>query len=210
MLTLYRSVYYLDMSDSKSARTRQYIITQSSPVFNTKGYAGTSLQDIMDVTGLTKGGIYGNFKNKEEIAFQVFDYNVGLIMNKVALLVRKERNAIDKLNAIIKFYKNYYFAPTIAGGCPMLNLAIEADDTHPGFRLKVVEALNVLRDSIIHILKKGKEYDQIKPDIDVQQFATVFLAMVEGGIMMARTFQEAKYLSDCMAHLSGLVANLRK
>lgn len=198
------------MSDSKAAQTRQYIISQSSPVFNTKGYAGTSLQDIMDVTGLTKGGIYGNFKSKEEIAFTVFDYNVGLIMDKVGALVRKEKNAIDKLNAIIKFYRNYYFAPTIAGGCPMLNLAIEADDTHPGFRLKVVEALNVLRDAIIHILKKGKEYGQIKQDVDIQQFSTVFLAMVEGGIMMSRTFQEAKYLNDCMAHLSELVNSLKQ
>ncbi len=198
------------MSDSKAAQTRQYIITQSSPVFNTKGYAGTSLQDIMDVTGLTKGGIYGNFSSKEEIALMVFDYNVRLIIDKVTVLVKRENNATDKLNAIIRFYKNYYFSPPLPGGCPMINLAIEADDTHPGFRLKVVEALNVLRDSIIHILKKGKEYDQIKQDIDIQQFSTVFLAMIEGGIMMSRTFQEAKYLNDCMAHLSELVRGLTK
>lgn len=198
------------MSESKAAQTKQYIISQSSPIFNTKGYAGTSLQDIMDVTGLTKGGIYGNFRNKEEIAFLVFDYNVKLVMEKVAALVRKEKTAIDKLNVIIRFYKNYYFSPPVPGGCPMLNLAIEADDTHPGFRSKVVEALDVLRNSIVHILKKGKEHKQIKQDVDIQQFSTVFLAVVEGGLMMARTFQEAKYLNACMAHLSQLVEALKE
>lgn len=197
------------MSESKSALTKQFIITQSSPVFNTKGYSGTSLQDIMDVTGLTKGGIYGNFKNKEEIAFQVFEYNVSLIINKVTLLVKKEKNACDKLNAIIKFYKNYYFSPIVVGGCPMINLAIESDDTHPGFRMKVVEALNVLRNAIIHILKKGKEFNQVKSDLDIARFATVFLAMVEGGLMMSRTFQEAKYMNDCMAHLTSLVEDIK-
>lgn len=197
------------MSESKSALTKQFIIMQSSPVFNTKGYSGTSLQDIMDVTGLTKGGIYGNFKNKEEIAFEVFKYNVSLIVNKVTLLVKKEKNACDKLNAIIKFYKNYYFSPIVVGGCPMINLAIEADDTHPGFRLKVVEALNVLRNAIIHILNKGKEYNQVKSDLDIARFATIFLAMVEGGLMMSRTFQEAKYMNDCMAHLSALVEDIK-
>src|SRR5690606_11758617 len=198
------------MSESKSAQTRQYIITQSSPVFNTKGYAGTSLQDIMDVTGLTKGGIYGNFSNKEEIALMVFDYNVSQVIDKVGLMVRKEKNAVDKLNAIIKFYKNYYFSPPVAGGCPMLNLAIEAADTHPGFRLNVVEALGTIKNSIIHCPKRGKEFGQIKEEVDTQQFATIFLAIVQGGIRMARTFQEPKHLNDCMAHLTQLVQSIKR
>lgn len=197
------------MVESKAAQTRQYIIRQSSPVFNTKGYSGTSLQDIMDVTGLTKGGIYGNFKNKEEIAFRVFDYNVKLIIDKVTSLVTKEKDACDKLNAIIKFYRSYYFSPIVTGGCPIINLAIESDDTHPGFRLKVIEALDILRSSIIHILKRGKEFKQVRSDLDISQFATIFLAMVEGGLMMSRTFQEGKFMNDCMAHLTSLVEGIK-
>lgn len=48
----------------KSERTRQFIIEKVAPIFNRKGYAGTSLSDLTEATGLTKGAIYGNFKKQ--------------------------------------------------------------------------------------------------------------------------------------------------
>jgi len=68
----------------KSDRTRALIVEKSASLFNRKGFHGTSLSDIMEATGLTKGGIYGNFKReglnkkgvKEEIALAAFEYNV--------------------------------------------------------------------------------------------------------------------------------------
>ncbi|MCP2807331.1 TetR family transcriptional regulator, partial [Salmonella enterica subsp. enterica serovar Typhimurium] len=64
------------MAESKAERTRQYIIDKAAPIFNKKGYAGTSLNDLIEATGLTKGAIYGNFENKDEIALEAFDYNL--------------------------------------------------------------------------------------------------------------------------------------
>ncbi|NGM90654.1 helix-turn-helix transcriptional regulator, partial [Parapusillimonas sp. SGNA-6] len=60
---------------SKSENTKQFIVEKTAPVFNTKGYAGTSMNDIMSATGLSKGCIYGNFENKDEVALAAFDYN---------------------------------------------------------------------------------------------------------------------------------------
>jgi AcrR family transcriptional regulator len=60
---------------SKAEKTRQFIIEQTAELFNKKGYAGTSLSDITSATGLTKGSIYGNFENKDEVAKEVYLYN---------------------------------------------------------------------------------------------------------------------------------------
>ena len=48
---------------------------KAAPLFNQKGYAGTSLSDLMDATGLQKGGIYRHFSGKEELATEAFDYS---------------------------------------------------------------------------------------------------------------------------------------
>jgi TetR/AcrR family transcriptional repressor of nem operon len=64
---------------SKADRTRQFIIETTASIFNTKGYAGTSMSDITEATGLTKGAVYGNFGNKEDVALAVFDYNHGKV-----------------------------------------------------------------------------------------------------------------------------------
>src|ERR1700722_8888899 len=78
---LYRMVYFCvvkeDKNISKAERTRQFIIEKTAPIFNKKGYAGTSLSDITAATGLTKGSIYGNFADKDEVALAAFDYNIG-------------------------------------------------------------------------------------------------------------------------------------
>ncbi|RZK05397.1 MAG: TetR/AcrR family transcriptional regulator, partial [Flavobacterium sp.] len=44
---------------SKSEQTKQFIIEKAAPIFNKKGFAGTSMNDILEATGLAKGGVYG-------------------------------------------------------------------------------------------------------------------------------------------------------
>ncbi len=59
---------------NKAERTRHFIIEKAAPIFNTKGYAGTSLSDMTEATGLTKGSIYGNFADKDEVALACFEH----------------------------------------------------------------------------------------------------------------------------------------
>jgi TetR/AcrR family transcriptional repressor of nem operon len=62
---------------SKAEKTKQFIIEKTATLFNTKGYTSTSLSDITAVTGLTKGSIYGNFENKDDVALQAYKHNSG-------------------------------------------------------------------------------------------------------------------------------------
>ena len=52
---------------SKAEKTKQFIIEKTAPLFNMKGYSGTSMSDITAATGLTKGSMYGNFENKTKL-----------------------------------------------------------------------------------------------------------------------------------------------
>ena len=81
----------------KKERTRKYIIEQAAPLFNQKGFAGTSLHDIMEITGLKKGGIYGNFESKEEIAIASFEYSVELVTEKVKLRADQKLKSYEKI-----------------------------------------------------------------------------------------------------------------
>jgi TetR/AcrR family transcriptional regulator, transcriptional repressor for nem operon len=63
----------------KSERTKHYIIEKAAAIFNMYGYAGTSISQLTKEIGMTKGAIYGNFKDKDEIALASFDYNFSKI-----------------------------------------------------------------------------------------------------------------------------------
>src|SRR3954466_6406520 len=106
---------------SKSERTKQFIIEKTAPVFNTKGYAGTSLNDMIDATGLTKGSIYGNFENKEEVALAAFDHNFQQVAVYIRSEMDKRSSVIDKLLVYPETYRNYLQLQFLQYGCPVAN-----------------------------------------------------------------------------------------
>src|SRR5471030_203647 len=116
---------------SKAEQTKAFIIEKVAPIFNMKGYAGTSLTDMTEATGLSKGSIYGNFANKDEVALAAFDHNLKTVQGTI----KKEMNKLDtikeKLLVYVHVYNDYVKHSFPVGGCPILNTAIEADDTHP-------------------------------------------------------------------------------
>jgi len=172
---------------SKSERTRRHIIEQAATLFNLRGYSGTSLQDIMEATGLSKGGLYGHFKGgKEEIALAAFDFAVDSVYGKVGVRTRPLEHALEKLKAVIEFYRDNIFSPPVEGGCPIQNTAIKADDNQPVLRTRVLQALEDWRGRIARTLRRGIEKGEISPGIDPENFATYFIGCLEGGMLLAR------------------------
>jgi AcrR family transcriptional regulator len=126
----------------KGERTRLEILRQAFGLFNSKGYEAVTVSDLMDVTGLKKGGIYNHFKSKDDLASEAFTY----ALNEVAALLLKRMHAADtpagKLKAVIEHFTQMSAEGTLfAGGCPLMNAAIESDCGYPVLREKAREAL---------------------------------------------------------------------
>jgi len=174
----------------KSEATKRYIIERSAVLFNQKGYAGTSLRDIISVTGLSKGGIYGNFEGgKEAIAVAAFEHAVNLVNAKVRERTRVIDNTLDKLKAVVYFYKERVLNPPVEGGCPLQNTAVEADDSNTVLRQRAIEAMDNWRARLAHTVRKGIEKGEIKPDTDADEFAVRFIGTLEGGILLAQLYK---------------------
>jgi AcrR family transcriptional regulator len=117
---------------SKAEKTKQFIIEKTATLFNTKGYISTSLSDITQATGLTKGSIYGNFENKDQVAIEVYKYNAGLLSQIMSRSFGDQYpSSIDKLHAFVDFYRKNWRSVFSNGGCPLMNAATEADDSFP-------------------------------------------------------------------------------
>jgi len=189
----------------KKERTRKYIIERAAPLFNQKGFAGTSLHDIMEMTGLKKGGIYGNFDSKEEIAVASFEYSVELVTEKVKMRADQKLTSYEKINAVIDFYRNYLTNPPVDGGCPILNTSVEADDTNPILKARVIKALDNWKGSMAGTIRKGIKCKEINPKINPDEFATVFIATLEGGIMMSKVYDNTVALNIILNRLERMV-----
>ena len=176
---------------TKAEKTRRNIIEEAAVLFNQKGYSGTSLQDIMKATGLSKGGLYGHFKGgKEEIAVAAFEHAVSSVYSKVGKRTKVIENSIDKLKAVVFYYREHIFNPPVEGGCPIQNTSVEADDNHPVLRERVVRAIDDWHSRLVYTLEKGIKRGEIDATINTSDFATFFIGSLEGGIMLARIQQD--------------------
>lgn len=190
---------------TKAEKTRDYIIEKSANIFNKKGYAGTSLTDLLESTGLTKGAIYGNFTNKNEVALAVYNYNVTSLSNKLQMALCYKKTAYDKLIACTDFYRTNWKTMFEKGGCPILNASIEADDNLPCLKKSVKSSIKTWADTISTIIDQGKINGEFQSSISSADYAYSFIILIEGGMMLSKIMNNQHLLFSALDRIELIV-----
>ncbi|WP_433810537.1 TetR/AcrR family transcriptional regulator [Flavobacterium johnsoniae] len=194
---------------SKAQRTKQFIIEKTAPIFNMKGYSGTSMSDITEATGLTKGSIYGNFANKDEVALAAFRFNVKKLHDIFAREIEKEKTFKGKLLVYPRLYSDYYDLRVTQGGCPIINTATEADDTHPVLKKKVERVILSWKEQLAYFIEQGILLGEFKAEsIDPEKTALTIIAMIEGAVMIAKITGNLSTLADIMLSVTKIIEDL--
>jgi Transcriptional regulator len=193
---------------SKADKTKEYIIEKTASIFNTKGYAGTSLNDLTGVTGLTKGSIYGNFKNKDEVAVEAFKHNVQLMNQLFISEKEKEKTYRGKLLIYTKVLCDSSGSKLPIGGCPILNTAIESDDTHPVLKGFAKKALLNWKNALIETLNAGINAGEFSTDLNTEQVAITILVLIEGSIMINKLTDDDNHIRLIMESLRDYINQL--
>src|SRR4029077_16208917 len=163
---------------TKGEQTRRKIVEAAAPIFNQRGYEGSSLNALMEATGLKKGGIYRHFASKEELAAEAFDYTWEAAWNARLLHVAEKATGIEKLKQLIANFVEH--RSPVAGGCPILNTAIDADDGNPVLRARVAKALNSWVSRLQVIVEQAQEHGETRSGVDSKAVATLIVASLEG------------------------------
>lgn len=195
---------------SKAERTRRHIIEKVAPVFNKKGYAATSLSDLTTVTGLSKGSIYGNFKDKDEVALCAFEYNADFINKNLRSQIGSADTYLEKLLAYPKTFRGIYKAVLINGGCPILNTATDADDLNKKLHEAVLKRIQLWKSTIIDLIKKGIHQGELKDAVDAAKIAEISISLTEGGYAMAKATGEVSYFLNSMEEMERMFLSLKR
>lgn len=183
---------------SKAENTKAFIIEKVAPVFNKKGYAGTSLTDMTEATGLTKGSIYGNFANKDEVAIAVYEYNVKRLNEGQKLATNSATTSLGKLKAFVEYYRANWKKMFEHGGCPVMNASVEADDNLPFLKKHVQATIKGWAASIVTIIDAGKESGEFRKDIVSSGYAYLIITILEGGLMLSKITNNQNHLFNAI------------
>jgi AcrR family transcriptional regulator len=187
-------------SMSKAARTKQYIIEQAAPIFNEKGIAGTSVDDVLQAAQVARGCLYNHFESKQELAHQTMDFLLDSILARLQAVLNQETSAKAKIHAYLEFNKDPLHTP-IAGGCPIFNAATEADNTDLVVKEKVRAAMVAGHKLLAGILQQGVEKREFASTLEPQEFAFKLIAAVEGALIMCRILHTAKPMHQLIKNL---------
>jgi len=196
--------------EGKSERTKRFIIEKVSSVFNMKGYAGTSLSDMTRATGLTKGSIYGNFTNKDEVALLAFDHSTGRIIDAISGEMARQTTCLGKLLAYPRVYRALRDDILATGGCPLANTLADADDTHGDLRKAATGVLVFWRKTVSRLIEKGIRTGEFREDADAEKAALSIITLIEGASVLAKGTGSMEYFTNGIDAVEDLILSLKK
>ena len=178
--------------------TAAYILEKTAPIFNRHGYVGTSLSDLTAATGLTKGAIYCNFENKEDLALKAFNYNIRKAIAPMYAFIGLRKSGLSKLYAVTEYHRNYYNLVKEQGGCPLIRVAMDAKFNSARLHQAAKKSMRKLLNGLTKILEEGISDGTLHSDFEIKKQAKIIYTIIEGGLVAAFSHDDRSFIDQAM------------
>jgi len=196
----------------KPDQTRRQILEAAYGVIHRHGFQAAGLNDILALTGVTKGAMYHHFPNKMALGYAVVDEMVKAYVEDWWLAPLDAEDDDDPLAAIARTIQDNMTGRVPAVhllGCPLNNLAQEMSPIDGGFRQRLEELYRTWRRRLSRALTRGQHSGKVKATADTDEAATLIVACIEGAFGQAKSAQSMAPFHDCMAGLNRYLMGLR-
>lgn len=159
--------------------TGERIIQAALELFVRYGYHGTSINQITQKIGLSKGALYSHFSSKGELLLQIIEkFDSQYIEKLIKTVSDYEGNALEKLNSAIDFSSKYALEnPNLCFFLTFLTMELNANvDFQPALKRVYRKYEKLISDVIKHGISQGL----IKKSIDPDMGALIFMAIHDG------------------------------
>ena len=196
---------------TKGKKTKQKIVTNSLHLFSVKGYYNTSINDILDATVLTKGGLYGHFQSKEDIWYAAYDEAVSIWKNLVFKDVKKIEDPLTRIErALDNDLRNYLGADVFDGGCFFLNMLVELSGQSKTMSNHVLRGIIGFSKVIARWLKEADDKNLLKPGLDFMEIANFIVISINGCAALYPLTRDPEVWELTLRQLNYFIDELRK
>lgn len=191
---------------------KEKIVHESLKLFSLKGFLSTSMHDILEAAGTSKGGFYNHFSSKEDLFFKVLDE---------ARIIWRERNLFgldelkrptDKIKTLLKNYKDRYLkdADNFPGGCVFITLITELNDQRPHLSKEIEKGFIGLKKMIKRILDQAVESGDLGKDVNTERVTEILFNGMMGASLSYRVNKSKTDLDKSINSLIEYFENLKK
>jgi TetR/AcrR family transcriptional regulator, transcriptional repressor for nem operon len=196
---------------TKGDLTRQHIIEKSLQLFSVHGYFNTSVESIVKSTGLTKGGLYGHFRNKQEIWSAVYDECVRVWQSIVFQGVRDIADPLARIEKVIENnLQNYLGAGVFEGGCFLCNALMELAGQSPDMCAYVLEGFKSFARLLRRWLNEADQQGLLKEGLNLDGIADFIVTSLNGAAPMYAASQDPAVWRHTWSQLNFYIDSLKK
>ncbi len=196
---------------TKGDLTRQHIIAKAMQLFSVKGYFHTSIDSIVKAADLTKGGLYGHFRNKEEIWYAVYDECVRLWKSVVFQGVRDLPDPLARIERVIEnSLKHYLGGGVFEGGCFLLNSLVELAGQSPSMSNFVLAGFKSFAARLRLWLEEAEQQGLLREGLNLDGIAHFIVISLNGAAPLYAASQDPAVWQQTLAQLRFYIHCLKK
>jgi TetR/AcrR family transcriptional regulator, transcriptional repressor for nem operon len=185
---------------AKTSSTREKLIEAARYLFWERGFAGTSMADLLAQAGVNSGSFYHFFESKEALLRAVLEtYTQMLRPMVIDPAFSQTEEPLERIFAILAGYRERILQTNCQYGCPLGRLALEIDpENQPAHRLIAenfrgwIAYVRECVDAMKSRLPRGTDHESL---------ATFVLAVMEGGVMLSRSYRSVEPFDRAVAQL---------
>lgn len=185
---------------NKPPSTRQRLIDSARYLFWERGYAGTSMADLLAHAEVNSGSFYHFFDSKEALLREVLEGYLHLLRPMVVdPAFASVAEPLGRIFAILAGYRQRILATDSKYGCPLGRLALEIDPENAPAHALIAQNFQGWIEAVRECLDTMK--DRLPPGTDLDALATFVLVSMEGGVMLSRSYRSVEPFDRAIAQL---------
>ncbi|GLX47955.1 TetR family transcriptional regulator [Streptomyces hygroscopicus subsp. hygroscopicus] len=165
--------------------TKDHLVEAAAELLWERGYAATSPAMIQKRSRAGQGSMYHHFSGKADLAVTAIRHSAGQLRLATEAALGSGTTALERLGAYLDMERNPL------AGCRVGRLVqdpdVVADDRLRG---PVAEFFTWLRQRIADVLAEGVRTGELRADTDPEAMASLVIATVQGGYVIARAQQD--------------------
>ncbi|HEX7735563.1 MAG TPA: TetR/AcrR family transcriptional regulator [Ktedonobacteraceae bacterium] len=181
----------------RSVSNRDYVIKEGANLFLTRGFACTSMDDVVKQSKVSKSNIYYHFKSKDELALAVLEYHITALQRLLYEQAGKqEATLLQRIERYTDLLIQELVERDCAGGCPLISLMVEAGKTNEVVRARLDQFFQQQIQQLTLFLEMSQRSGEIRGDLPARALAALITSWVEGMLMLASIQKSASSLRE--------------
>ncbi len=192
------------MSPRRRTDARERIVSAATALFYERGYRATSMDEVIEKSGVSKPTVYAYFPTKESLCVAYLQEMRRREYNLLKGALRKEKSPRGRFVAIIKHVRERILSNDFRG-CGFFNMISEIADAKSDITREAKVYVDTMKEVIREVVLELRASDGRHKRLDVERLTDTYYLIVAGAIMASQEYRASWPADRAVEHVESLL-----